>query len=175
MEEGMKKCPACAEYIKEEAKKCRYCGEDFERTKANEMEKASEESKKNKGNLIKWVFVILFFFMVWHCAMQPPSKGTVTSKSIQSQCNGWYNAPKVCSWISSWDWSHPKINKYIQDSLKNPSSFEHIETIIWDSSKDSDRVSFKVSYYWNNSYWAKTKENMVLYMNKESLSISLKD
>lgn len=32
LSEGMKKCPHCAELVKEEAKVCRYCNREFENT-----------------------------------------------------------------------------------------------------------------------------------------------
>ena len=160
MEEN-KKCPACAEQIKSGAKKCRYCWENFEAKKI--------EKKKSKNNIIiVTICLVILVFLVSQYDYE--GSDTITQQSITQQCNDFYNAPNICKNISPHNGSYPPINDFIQSNLKNPSSFEHITT---DISDKWNKLKFRVYYYWENSFWAKTKEVQYLYVDKETLKIEI--
>jgi hypothetical protein len=68
LDNDMRKCPACAELIKEEAKKCRYCGtllaDDYhERTAIKEaaLRKATVDNEVGTGTIIFALVVGLFW------------------------------------------------------------------------------------------------------------------
>ena len=86
--------------------------------------------------------------------------------------------------FSSWDGSHEKLVKYTKNNLKDPSSFEHIETKYWPPYTDNEiRVNanslhqgvytyrVRMRYTATNSFGAKVQGNILAEVSNDNGSV----
>ena len=138
------KCPYCMESIKNWSLKCKHCQADL----------TTEEAKlkiKGKGTSIKTIgiAVVVGLFLVWVVGMSldfenMPSSTTgvaPTPRSFEQDC------------ISSYDWSFKWFNTSFKKQLKDPDSYEHMETKY--STNKEWLHTVIVQYRAKNGFWAK--------------------
>lgn len=143
MNDDEKKCPDCAETIKSEARKCRFCGHEFwqdensassqprpERDVAAMINKVSAEaqSKKQKKAGIGCVSVagiIVLLVALGQCASDEPPPNDPAKLAEEAE-----NKRKGMHCLSAWDGSHVAVVASLKDALRDPKSFEHVETRI---------------------------------------------
>lgn len=58
---------------------------------------------------------------------------------------------KIEKQFSAWDGKHIAFSRMIQESLKNPDSFKHVETRYEDK---GEYILVAMKYRWTNSFWA---------------------
>jgi phage FluMu protein Com len=68
----MKKCPSCAEIIQTEAKRCRFCGQEFSTTEIHESQRRESHAKLWRAAPI---FVVVLA-LIWMCSSPNPSTRT---------------------------------------------------------------------------------------------------
>lgn len=92
----------------------------------------------------KFVFVIGFLLIISNGCSSPEERNADGSLKTERQ-------KLVESQFSSWDGSHPKLTELIKSAMKNPDSYEHVETRFAD--KD-DHILVIAKYRGTNSFGA---------------------
>jgi len=75
---------------------------------------------------------------------------------------------QICSSISEWDGAYRPLVEAVQETLKDPSSFEHISTSY--NVKD-DYVVFFMRYSATNSFWARIAGSKSVKIDKKTFTI----
>jgi len=121
-------CPTCKKKVSENAESCPSCGEPLG---AGWMERAEAERKK-KGATTNKVFLVIAAVVVAVVWLSSGSEGPETeareaaaqsAKEAEERRKGFH-----C--LSAWDGSHSDVKAYVEERMRDPDSFEHIETRI---------------------------------------------
>lgn len=112
-------CPACAETIKAAAIKCKHCGHEI--SQAEMAARAKKAAEDTKGGAIGCVILLVgALLLISMCSGGEGSEGTKVADAKDKQA-GFH-----C--LSGWDGSHREFVESVKAGLRDPSSFEHIET-----------------------------------------------
>jgi hypothetical protein len=123
-----KKCPDCAETIKKDALVCKHCGRRFDPAEVKAQLKAS-----NKDGLIGCAVILGVLLMIGMCsAANKPTKSAEELEAEAKLAKVEEETKRKSGFhcLSAWDGSHRGIVESVKKGLREPDSFEHIETVI---------------------------------------------
>ncbi|QEY15490.1 zinc ribbon domain-containing protein [Cellvibrio sp. KY-GH-1] len=132
------KCKECGTQISSSAKSCPHCGKELLRNK-----------EFGCGSMI--VLIIFISIIYSQCTEKPkaPDKPK-TPEELRRET--------VEKAFSPWDGSHRQLEAYVKKNLKDPDSYEHIETRYSDK---GDTVTISMKYRAKNSFGGYAVENII--------------
>lgn len=138
MKSGEKRCPQCAEDIKLEALVCKHCGYQFNAAEIAATKKKREGDAK-KGAVGCAALIVMLVLGVSMCSKEPSEtpaeKQAKATKAVDDRRKGMH-----C--LSDWDGSNTSFVNEVKSKLRDPGSFEHVETRVTPVDKDGDHTIF---------------------------------
>ena len=111
------KCSECKGKVSDTAASCPHCG--------SPVSAAPATKGSGLAAVLVWSFALVV--LVWACVpdgdanLTPEEAAAVEAERAEEKRKGFH-----C--LSAWDGSHPTFKKMVIDGLRDPQSFEHIET-----------------------------------------------
>jgi len=117
-------CPTCKKKVSENAEICPSCGEPLG---ADWREETAARQKSQA--LTSRVFVLsAILVVVGYVMFGGPSEEEKAREAAAKAAEEAENRRKGFHCLSGWDGSHIAVKEYVEARLKDPDSFEHIET-----------------------------------------------
>ena len=122
---------------------------------------------KNKSrHVVSLLGVLLFLIFAVGSVDDSGSSSSSSSKSSSSKSNS--SRPKTRTEIieqqfSAWDGSHRSLTKLIKESMNDPDSYDHVETVYWDK---GDHLIVRTTFRGKNAFggvvknWVKAKVDL---------------
>lgn len=137
MKADEKKCPRCAEVVKLDALVCRHCGYQFDpaEVKAAQDKKKSETKAGAIGCLVLGGILLAALGM---CSGSSDTPEETKAKEVAAA----EDRRKGMHCLSQWDGSNNSFVEQVKAGLRDPESFEHVETRITPVDKDGEHTIF---------------------------------
>lgn len=144
--------------------KCKECGEKAS-TKAKTCPKCGAKPPK-KTSIVTWGILALILFAIYG-AWQTESN--LTPEQIKAREE---QRVKGFHCLSSWDGSHSAVKKYVEERMRDPDSFEHVETRISPvNDKGTHRLAMK--YRATNGFGGLTVGSATAIVDNESCQATI--
>jgi len=148
---AIKKCKECGNDVSEQAKTCPHCGV------------SAPAGKKHVGCLGSSLVILAALIFFTNMGNSPESNNTaqptpaqpITAQPITAKD---IRVDELLKCFSGWDGSHIELTKLIKEGMKNPDSYDHVET------KYSDKGNHLIvitQYRGTNSFGAVVTESVI--------------
>ncbi len=154
----MDKCKFCGKEIHYNLRKCPHCDKPWPSKSASEDTSiSSAASNERTANLIISVFFIaiaaaIYFIFIWD---SPEDKREAKEEAKAAAIKKVEDKRRGFHCLSTWDGSHREVANHIKKQLRDPDSFEHIETRIGPKDEDGKHLLY-MKYRAINGFGGKT-------------------
>lgn len=148
-------CPFCEEKILAAAVKCKHCGEFLDGRK-----QTRPSQTKKTGDSSSWASILLLVLIGFCCFgvfnTQNDSDTSPNTREVQTR------EERIEEGFSAWDGSHRGLTQLIKQSMDDPESYEHVETVYWDLDKKGHLI-VRTTFRGKNAFggvvknWVKAK------------------
>lgn len=127
-------CPNCKKKIDGEATVCPYCQSPF--TVEQIEARKSELADGNKAATIGCLAILLFIggCVWWNMPTEEEEAAQAAAKAEEKK--------KGFHCLSGWDGSHPQLVETVKSNLRDPDSFEHVETKVTPTAPNGNHILF---------------------------------
>ncbi|WP_461159257.1 zinc ribbon domain-containing protein [Sphingobium sp. TomMM35A] len=172
MKSDERKCSKCAEIVKKEAQVCKHCGHEFSSAEINGYKKADADAKRN--GTIGCIVLVVALFALGKCALAPSEedKAKQAAEAKAEETKKADERRKGFHCLSSWDGSNRSTVEQITRNLRNPDSFEHVETRIAPANKDG-KHPLTMEYRAQNGFGGMNVGRTVAMVNPETCDATI--
>lgn len=155
MSAEMKICSRCGKEINEAAIFCRFC--------SSNLDPKNDATKQNIGcGLLALIGIAL---LVWLFIGDTPEDGQFVSEQTKSQLAELQERESGMHCLSSWDGSNRATVTQVKAMLRNPDSFEHVETRITPLDSATGEHGLWMTYRAQNGFGGVNVERMYARIN----------
>jgi len=138
-------CPECKKKISDTTDSCPNCGYKLTSEKVAEIKKKEKQVQKGCGiGCLAVIVIFAILYMIGSFSSDSQKTETSTPKTQEQ-----IRKEQIEKHFSAWDGSHSGLTALIKETMNDPDSYKHVETVYWDK---GDHLVVKTTFRGTNAF-----------------------